>query len=131
MTLHASVCSRVVLALALAGLWCTVPRADDRQDARTRDEINKYREMLQEGNPAELSEARGEELWLTRAGPKNATLEQCDLGLGPGKLEGAYAHLPRYFPDTREVQDVESRLVSCMVTLQGLTREEATRGWYQ
>ena len=26
--------------------------------------------------------------------------------------------------------DVESRLVHCMVTLQGFTREEATRNWY-
>src|SRR3954470_15395666 len=124
MTLHASVCSRVVLALALAGLWCTVPRADDRQDARTREEINKYREMLQDGNPAELSEARGEELWATPAGPKHATLEQCDLGLGPGKLEGAYARLPRYFPDTAQVQDLDSRLTTCMMSLQGRSRED-------
>ena len=131
MTSFASMWPRLLLALLLPCLWCTVARADDAQDARTREEINKYREMLQEGNPAELSEARGEELWTTRAGPRNATLEQCDLGLGPGKLEGAYARLPRYFADTREVQDVESRLVTCMVELQGLTREQATRGWYQ
>src|SRR3954447_5093195 len=131
MTSLASIRTRLLLAFVVPYLWCVTGHADEAQDARTRDKINKYREMLQEGNPAELSEARGEELWLTRAGPKNATLEQCDLGLGPGKLEGAYAHLPRYFPDTGEVQDVESRLVTCMVTLQGRTREEATRGWYQ
>jgi sulfur-oxidizing protein SoxA len=46
--------------------------------------INKYREMLADGNPAELFEMNGEELWKTARGPKNATLEKCDLGKGPG-----------------------------------------------
>ena len=36
----------------------------------TVDEIAKYREALQDGNPAELWEARGEELWKTPRGPK-------------------------------------------------------------
>jgi sulfur-oxidizing protein SoxA len=100
------------------------------QDNRVVDEIQKYRQMLQEGNPAELMELKGEELWTTARGPKNATLEQCDLGQGPGKLEGAYAQLPRYFADTDKVQDVESRLVTCMQRLQGIGPAEATRGWY-
>lgn len=101
------------------------------QDNRAVEEIAKYRQMLQEGNPAELMELKGEELWATPRGPKAATLGQCDLGLGPGRLEGAYAQLPRYFADTDQVQDVESRLVTCMVRLQGLSVEEATRGWHQ
>ena len=94
-------------------------------------EIQKYRAMLQEANPAELLELRGEELWTTPGGPKNVTLEQCDLGLGPGKLDGAYAQLPRYFADTGKVQDVESRLVTCMITLQGVSRADAIAGWYR
>jgi sulfur-oxidizing protein SoxA len=94
------------------------------------EEIAKYRQMLEDGNPAELMEMQGETLWSTPRGPRQASLERCDLGLGPGKLEGAYARLPRYFPDTGRVEDVESRLVSCMMMLQGLSREEATRGWY-
>ena len=98
---------------------------------KAMQEIQKYRAMLQEANPAELLELRGEELWTTPGGPKNVTLEQCDLGLGPGKLEGAYAQLPRYFADTRKVQDVESRLVTCMITLQGVSRADATAGWYR
>jgi sulfur-oxidizing protein SoxA len=118
-------------ALLVCASWCIVALGDDAQDTRVRDEINKYREMLQEGNPAELSEARGEELWATPAGPKQATLEQCDLGLGAGKLEGAYARLPRYFADTGQVQDLDSRLVTCMMELQGRTREHATRDWYK
>ena len=45
-------------------------------------------------------------------------------GKGPGVLKGAYAELPRYFKDTNKVEDVESRLVTCMVTLQGFGAEE-------
>ena len=102
-------------------------RDGDGQDNQVQQEIQKYRQMLQEGNPAELSEARGEELWATPRGPNQATLEQCDLGLGPGKLEGAYAQLPRYFTDTGKVQDVESRLVTCMTALQGLSATQTPR----
>jgi sulfur-oxidizing protein SoxA len=94
-------------------------------------EIRKYREMLEDGNPAELMEMKGEELWRTARGPKSATLEACDLGRGPGVVDGAYAQLPRYFADTGRVQDIESRLVTCMQTLQGFSFENATRGWYK
>jgi sulfur-oxidizing protein SoxA len=52
------------------------------------------------------------------------------MGLGPGKLDGAYAQLPRYFADTKKVMDAESRLVHCMVSLQGFTEAEATKRWY-
>lgn len=97
----------------------------------TMDEIVRYREMLKEGNPAELLELEGEELWTTPDGPKNATLEQCDLGLGPGILKGAYAQLPRYFSDTDKVQDAESRLLTCRMQLQGLSRDEAVKGWHK
>lgn len=96
----------------------------------TMDEIAKYREMLADGNPAELLEIKGEELWKTPRGPKNVSLEQCDMGLGPGKLEGAYAQLPRYFADTKKVMDAESRLVHCMITQQGFSEAEATKNWY-
>ena len=40
----------------------------------TADEIAKYREALQQGNPAELWEARGEDLWQQKRGPKKASL---------------------------------------------------------
>ena len=42
--------------------------------------IEEYREMLQDGNPAELFEMKGEELWKQARGPKKASLERCDLG---------------------------------------------------
>lgn len=84
------------------------------------DSIAKYREMLQDGNPAELFEVKGEDLWKQARGPKNASLETCDLGKGPGVVKGAFAELPRYFKDTGKVQDLESRLLTCMETLQGI-----------
>ncbi len=96
----------------------------------TMDEIAKYREMLADGNPAELLEMKGEALWKKPRGPRSASLEQCDMGLGPGKLEGAYAQLPRYFADTKKVMDAESRLVHCMMTLQGFSETEATKNWF-
>ncbi|MEY2633225.1 MAG: hypothetical protein RIR00_1879 [Pseudomonadota bacterium] len=104
----------------------TATAADDK----VADELAKYREALADGNPADLLEAKGEVLWSEKRGPKQATLENCDLGLGPGKLEGAYAQLPRYFKDTGKVMDVESRLVHCMMTLQGLSYEQATTNWF-
>jgi sulfur-oxidizing protein SoxA len=94
---------------------------------KTIQEIERYRQMLQDGNPAELLVMRGEELWKTKRGPKNATLEQCDIGLGPGVVKGAYAQLPRYFADADQVMDFEARLVHCMVTLQGFDRAEITK----
>ena len=93
----------------------------------TVEEIERYRQALGEGNPAELWEARGEDLWKQKRGPKNVSLEQCDLGLGPGVVKGVYAVLPKYFPDTDKVEDLESRLVTCMVSLQGFKLEEATK----
>lgn len=84
------------------------------------DGIARYRQMLADGNPAELFEAKGEGLWKGKRGPKNASLEQCDLGKGPGVVKGAFVELPRWFADTQRVQDLESRLLSCMETLQGL-----------
>lgn len=116
---------RLATALLLGGLAAGAGLAG-AQDS-TVEEIEKYRELLAEGNPAELWEARGEELWRQKRGPKNASLEQCDLGLGPGVVKGAYAQLPRYFPDTDKVEDLESRLVTCMMTLQGFTRDEALK----
>jgi len=93
----------------------------------TEEGIAKYREALQGGNPAELWEARGEALWKEKRGPKKESLEKCDLGLGAGVVKGAYTVLPKYFADTDKVEDLESRLVTCMVNLQGLTPAEAKK----
>ena len=108
--------------LALASLLPLAAHAQATKSAS--DGIAEYRKMLEDGNPAELFEMKGEELWKQARGPKKATLERCDLGLGPGVVKGAWVQLPRYFADTQKVQDVESRLVSCMGTLQGFNEAE-------
>ena len=88
------------------------------------ESIAQYRQMLQDGNPADLFEAKGEALWKQKRGPKNASLEQCDLGKGVGVVKGAWVELPRYFADTARVQDLESRLLTCMQVLQGFQADE-------
>lgn len=99
------------------------------QDASIKA-IEEYRAMLQDGNPAELFEVKGEDLWKQKRGPKNASLEQCDLGKGPGVVKGAFVELPRFFKDTGRVQDLESRLLTCMETLQGIdTKQVSQRGF--
>lgn len=103
------------------------PAAPAKSTDPTIREIEKYREALADGNPADLWEARGEDLWKKKRGPKMASLEKCDLGLGEGVVKGAYARLPRYFEDTDRVEDLESRLVTCMVMLQGYSYEQARK----
>src|SRR2546423_4546905 len=110
-------------AAALAALFfchCGTALAQNKPD----DGLAVGRQMLAEDNPGELWAQRGEKLFYEKRGPKNASLERCDFGLGPGKLDGAFARLPRYFPDTDKVQDMESRLLTCMVELQGFKRED-------
>jgi len=106
-----------------AGLALLMPPLVMSQELKTADE---YRAALQDkfANPATLIADRGESLFKEKRGPKNASLEKCDFGKGPGVLKGAYAELPRYFKDTNKVEDLESRIVTCMVTLQGFTEAE-------
>ena len=107
------------IKLSVGAVLALVASAAVAQPKSTADGIAEYRAMLADGNPAELFEAKGEDLWKQKRGPKNATLEQCDLGKGPGVVKGAFVELPRHFKDTNRVQDLESRLLSCMETLQG------------
>lgn len=107
--------TRIAGLLASAAL---VAGSAQAQKSATQS-IEEYRAMLADGNPAELFEAKGEALWKQKRGPKNASLEQCDLGKGPGVVKGAFVELPRYFADTGKVQDLETRLVTCMAALQG------------
>jgi len=117
----------IALALACSGATFGPTGAAAQSDEKTLQEIERYRQALLDGNPAELVVARGEELWKAPRGPKKASLEQCDIGLGAGVLKGAYAQLPRYFADVDQVMDFEARLVHCMVTLQGLDRAEVVK----
>jgi sulfur-oxidizing protein SoxA len=43
-------------------------------------------------------------------------------------VKGAFVELPRWFADTGKVQDLESRLVTCMSTLQGFDPKEVING---
>jgi sulfur-oxidizing protein SoxA len=113
------------LGVAGAALLCALTAA--LAQTSSTDEIAKYRQMLADGNPAELWEMRGEELWKTKAGPGKVSLERCDLGKGAGIVKGAYVELPRFFKDTGKVMDLEQRLVHCRMTLQGISREEAVK----
>jgi sulfur-oxidizing protein SoxA len=111
-------CVAALAALACASVWA---------QKTTSQGIDEYRAMLQDGNPAELFEARGEGLWKQKRGPKAASLEKCDLGKGPGVVKGAFVELPRFFADTQRVQDLESRIVTCMATLQGFNEADIAK----
>ena len=109
---------KIPKTLVLAGLFLAAGAVMAQKTAA--DGIAEYRALLADGNPAELFEAKGEDLWKKKRGPKNASMQACDLGKGPGVVKGAFVELPRWFADTQKVQDLESRLLTCMSTLQGL-----------
>ncbi|HEV2430173.1 MAG TPA: sulfur oxidation c-type cytochrome SoxA, partial [Burkholderiales bacterium] len=90
--------------------------------AQQQSPYAEYQRMTLDSAPVELFELAGEEMWKKPQGPKNVSLERCDLGQGPGVLKGAYASLPRYFADADRVMDLEGRLLHCMTTLQGRSR---------
>ena len=106
-----------VLAIAALMPWAACAQTS------AADGIAQYRALLADGNPAELWEAKGELLWKQPRGPKNVSFETCDLGKGAGVVKGAFVELPRYFADTKRVQDLESRLLTCMAA-QGFNAAE-------
>ena len=109
-----------------------------RAGARAKDDdtekgIEKYRRMLKEdpwSNPGLLDADRGEALWKTAAGPNKVSLEKCDLGKGPGVVDGAFAELPKYFADAGRVMDLETRLMWCMEKLQGAQHADLVKKPY-
>ena len=105
-----------------------VALAQTTQD-NAEKEIERYREMISDpmSNPGFLAVDRGEALWSAKRGTKEVSLETCDLGRGPGKLDGAYATLPRYFADADRVMDIEQRLLWCMEKIQGLDTADVRR----
>ncbi len=113
-----------IIASGLAALASLGALGTASAQKSAADGIAEYRKMLEDGNPAELFEAKGEDLWKTPRGPKKASLQHCDLGLGPGVVKGAWVQLPRWFADTGRVQDLESRLLTCMDQLQGFNAAE-------
>jgi sulfur-oxidizing protein SoxA len=121
----------IIAAACCAVLTLLSVPASAQDDAEKA--VEKYRQMLKEdpwSNPGLLDSDRGEALWTTAAGPKKATLEQCDLGKGPGVVDGAFAELPRYFADANRVMDLETRLMWCMEKLQGLNHADLVKKPY-
>jgi L-cysteine S-thiosulfotransferase len=124
-------CTR--LAVLAGMLTLLVPVADIRAQDATERELERYRQMLKDdpwSNPGLLDADRGEALWTEKRGPKAASLEACDLGKGAGKVEGAFAELPRYFGDADRVMDLEARLVWCMERLQGFAPKDILKRPY-
>jgi L-cysteine S-thiosulfotransferase len=111
------------------GLLATTGQLQAQQtpEKSASDGIAAYRALLADDNPAELFEEKGKDLWKTARGPKKSNLEKCDLGKGPGVIKGAFVELPRYFADTGKVQDLESRLLSCMEMLQGINAADTIK----
>lgn len=115
------------LAVVMPGQHAAAQAKPAAESDSVTAEFEKFRAVLEDDNPAELFEAQGEKLWKAKRGPKAASLEKCDLGLGPGVVKGAYVQLPRYFADVDQVMDAERRIVHCMVTLQGFKAEEIAK----
>jgi hypothetical protein len=76
-----------VLAVVCLATWGAVPAL-----AQSVDPLGVGRKMLAEDNPGELWIERGKMLFYQKRGPTGASLEQCDFGLGSGKLKVADLH---------------------------------------
>lgn len=119
----------VGLALTLGALpWQTYAQERDATEA----EFEKFRAEMEDSNPAELFEMKGEELWKQKRGAKHVSLvESCDLGKGVGVVTGAYVEMPRYFADADAVMDAERRIVWCMVEKQGFKFDDIAKKPFQ
>jgi sulfur-oxidizing protein SoxA len=128
-----SVTGRLLILMTMcAALVAATPLARAQDDA-TEKAIEKYRQMLKDdpwSNPGLLDSDRGEALWKTPAGPNKVSLEKCDLGKGPGVVDGAFAELPRFFADAGKVMDLETRLMWCMEKLQGAKHADLVKNPY-
>jgi len=114
---------QVGLMFLLLGIGLAQGEVDPREEAKRQREL-----LLQTAGilPTELVVAQGEELF-NRKGPSGRTMAECDFGLGKGVLEGAAARLPRYFLDTGKVEDLDSRILTCMTRVQGFKPEQIRR----
>lgn len=118
--------SVIAVALAAGLAFGNFANAQQTSVDVSEKEIERYRAMINDpmANPGYLNVDRGEQLWALKRGVKNVSLEACDLGEGAGKLDGAFAKLPRYFKDADKVMDLEQRLLFCMQSVQELDTKD-------
>ncbi|MER3490787.1 MAG: sulfur oxidation c-type cytochrome SoxA, partial [Meiothermus sp.] len=105
---------RWIWLLWLLSLALVLAQGESSQSAK--EELARQKELLRQTMgilPTELVTEQGKEVFF-RKGPNGKTMEACDFGLGPGVIKGASARLPRYFPDTQQVDDLDTRIVHCM-----------------
>jgi L-cysteine S-thiosulfotransferase len=125
---------KFLLTIPLTAAIVTTANAQKSADEVLRDLIeatgssylsqSEQNLMMMADNPALWTGEDGEALFHQARGPNNVSLEGCDFGKGPGVIEGVYVELPRYFEDTGKVMDLETRLVHCMITLQGFDPDD-------
>lgn len=108
------------LLASLLSSGAVLPNLAFAEEASVAD----YRAMLEGDSPGEFWVDDGKDLFYAKSGPKNVSLENCDLGKGPGVVDGVYAELPRYFKDVDQVMDLETRLMHCMITQQGKNKDD-------
>ena len=130
MTKHATCAAGLAALLSTAAHATQLQAPEDVLGALIENNESSYLTqseqniMMMPDNPALWTAEEGEELFNEARGPNNKSLETCDLGKGPGVVEGAYVEMPRYFEDTGRVMDLESRLVYCMTTIQGFSADD-------
>jgi len=125
-TVSCGMLAAFLIAMPLVALEAHAETPAVEKDAATL-EFERFRAEMEDFGPSGLWEDKGEQLWKTPRGPKNASLEKCDLGLGPGVVKGAYVQMPRYFADVDKVMDAERRIVWCMVNFQGFKEEDLAK----
>ena len=121
----------LILVAACVAVFAATSMA--RAQDETEKAVEKYRQMLKQdpwSNPGLLDSDRGESLWKAPAEPNKVSLEKCDLGKGPGVVDGVFAELPRYFADADRVMDLETRLMWCMEKLQGAKHADLVKDPY-
>lgn len=120
----------ISLAVALSASWAGQSQPASPSESAA-EEVARQKELLLKTSgilPGELYVAQGEELFFQVRGPKGKSLADCDWGgEGESGLEGAYARMPRFFEDTGKVEDLDSRIRSCMTRVQGLRPEDVKR----
>jgi sulfur-oxidizing protein SoxA len=121
-----------VLCLAVQLAVAPAIAADAVDHGKAAADFDKHRTAMEDSNPAELFEMKGEALWKAKRGPKQvALLESCDLGKGIGQVGGVYVVNPRYYADADAVMDVERRIVWCMVEKQGFSFADIAKKPFQ